>query len=188
MSEPAALVSQLAQWIDAIASVDPSADELEFEGKWQTWAELIAAADGFAAVLNAAGLPAGSRIGVLLRNHGAQVPVLLGLFRTARCLASINASAPDDKLADDIRRAAVPALVASEADWARPGIGEAAAAIGAVGIAIDRQGRSPNCRGRSPARQPRAVDQSARRGRGNRDAVQRHNRHPQADSTDHPQV
>ena len=143
MSKPAAAASQLSQWIEAIASVDPFAEELEFEGKWQTWGELIAAADGFGAVLSAAGLPAGSRIGVLLRNHGAQVPVLLGLFRTARCLASINASAPDDKLADDIRRAAVPALVASEADWARPGIGEAAAAIGAVGILLTGRAEAP---------------------------------------------
>ena len=37
--------SQLAQWIDAIAAVDPGADELEFEGHWQSWRDLIAAAD-----------------------------------------------------------------------------------------------------------------------------------------------
>ena len=141
--ESAASASQLAQWIDAIASVDPAADELEFEGKWQTWGELIAAADAIDALLSAAGLPAGTRIGVLLRNHAALVPLLLALFRTGRCLASINAGAPDDKLAEDIRRAAVPALVASEADWARPGIRDAAAALGAVGIALTGRAEAP---------------------------------------------
>jgi long-chain acyl-CoA synthetase len=143
MSDPAAVNSQLAQWIDAIAAVDPGADELEFEGKWQSWGQLISAADMFDAVLSTARLPAGTRIGVLLRNHAVQIPVLLGLFRTARCLASINASAADDKLADDIRRAAVPALVASEADWARPGVREAAAALGAVGIALTGRAQAP---------------------------------------------
>lgn len=143
MSEPTAAASRLSQWIDAIAAVDPDAAELEFAGRWQSWGELISAADAIDAVLTVAGLSAGSRIGVLLRNHASQIPVLLGLFRSSRCLASINASAPDDKLADDIRRAAIPALVASEADWSRPGIREAAAALGAVGIALTGSADAP---------------------------------------------
>lgn len=143
MPENTAAASRLPQWIDAIAAVDPDAAELEFEGRWQSWGELIAAADAIDAILTGVDLPAGSRIGVLLRNHAAQIPVLLGLFRSSRCLASINASAPDDKLGDDIRRAAVPALVASEADWVRPGIREAATAIGAVGIALTGRADAP---------------------------------------------
>jgi long-chain acyl-CoA synthetase len=135
--------SQLAQWINAIAAVDPGAAELEFEGQWQSWRDLITAADALGGVLNDAGLPAGTRIGVLLRNHATQIPVLLSLFRSCRCLASINASAPDDRLADDIRRAAVPTLVASEADWARPGIREAAVAVGAIGIALTGRAADP---------------------------------------------
>jgi long-chain acyl-CoA synthetase len=143
MAETAAAPSQLSQWIDSIAAVHPEANELEFEGRWQTWRDLIAAADAFGDILTAAGLPAGTRIGLVLRNHASQVPVLLGLFRTSRCLASINAGAPDDKLADDIRRAVVPALVASESDWARPGILEAAAAVGAVGMALTDRANAP---------------------------------------------
>jgi len=143
MSEHAGVPSQLSGWIDSIAAVDPDAAELEFEGHWQSWGELISAAGALGGVLDDASLPAGTRVGVLLRNHATQIPVLLGLFRSGRCLASINASAPDDKLADDIRRAGVPALVATEADWARPGIREAAAAIGAVGIALTGKADAP---------------------------------------------
>jgi long-chain acyl-CoA synthetase len=61
--------SQLSQWIDAIAAVDPDAAELEFEGHWHSWRDLIAAADALAGVLSDANLPVGSRIGVLLRNR-----------------------------------------------------------------------------------------------------------------------
>ena len=143
MPERAAAPSQLSQWIDAIAAVDPDAAELEFEGHWQSWRDLVTAADAFHGVLNDAALPAGTRIGVLLRNHATQIPVLLGLFRSSRCLASINASAPDDRLDDEIRRAAVPALVASAADWARPGVRLAAAALGAVGIAMTGRADAP---------------------------------------------
>ncbi|MEY2927808.1 MAG: hypothetical protein RL367_2285 [Pseudomonadota bacterium] len=143
MSEHASAPSQLSGWIDAIAAVNPDAAELEFEGHWQSWRDLVVAADSIDGVLTAADLPAGARIGVVLRNHASQIPVLLSLFRSGRCLASINASAPDDKLADDIRRAAVPVLVASAADWDRPGIREAAAAVGAVGIALTGRADAP---------------------------------------------
>ena len=128
--------SKLAKWIEGITSVDPGAPELEFEGRWQTWADLSLISAALVAAFDSSGLHAGTRIGVLLRNRAPMVPLLLTLFSTDRCLASINASAPDDKLAEDIRIAAVPALVALDEDWARPGVREAALAIGAVGFAL----------------------------------------------------
>ena len=100
----------------------PLRPSLNSNAAGQSWRELTAAAAQLNALFDAAGLPSGTRIGVLLRNHGPMVPLLMALFSGERCLASINASAPDDKLADDIRRAAVPVLVALRDDWARPGI------------------------------------------------------------------
>ena len=132
--------SQLSRWIDALTSLEPDAPELEFEGRWQTWGELARAAAKLDGLLRSAGVAPGTRVGVLLRNRAPMVPVLLALFRSDRCLASINASAPDDRLAEDIRRAAVPVLVALESDWARSGVEDAARAIGAVGIVLAEDG------------------------------------------------
>ena len=128
--------SRLAGQIAAMLSVDPAADELEFEGRWSSWGTLAAQAATLGALLDGEGHGAGRRIGVLLRNRGEMVPVLLCLLGSDRCVASINASAPDDKLADDIRAAATPVIVASAADWARPGVLAAAQAVGALGILL----------------------------------------------------
>jgi acyl-CoA synthetase (AMP-forming)/AMP-acid ligase II len=143
MTDDIVPTSRLAQWIEGISSVEPDAQELEFEGAWQTWRDLSAASQAVVSLLEEVGLPAGTRIGVLLRNRGAMVPLLLALFAGDRCLASINANAPDEKLAEDIRRAAVPALVALEQDWARPGVREAAKAIGALGICLTGDAGQP---------------------------------------------
>lgn len=136
----AASPSKLSHWIEAITSVDPEAPELEFEARWRSWSDLARGAAALNGLLDTVGVPAGTRIGVLLRNRAPMVSVLLALFRSDRCLASINASAPDDKLAEDVRRAAAPVLVALESDWARAGMKDAANAIGAVGIILMEDG------------------------------------------------
>ena len=140
MSISAHARTKLASWIACVGSLDPEAPELEFEGQWRSWRELTDASAALLVLLDEAGIPAGTRIGVLLRNRGAIVPVLLALFTGDRCLASINAAAPDDKLADDVRRATVPVLVALEEDWQRPGIREAAAETGVIGIVLAGDG------------------------------------------------
>lgn len=140
--------SKLSQWIDTVFAVDPAAPEMEFEGRWHSWSDLAGAAAALNEILRESDIGAGVRIGMLLRNRGPIVSALLAIFASERCAASINASAPDDKLADDIRRAAVPVLVALAADWERPGVREAAAEIGAFGISL----------GSDLSRQVRAVD------------------------------
>jgi long-chain acyl-CoA synthetase len=133
-------VSKLSAWIEGITTVDPEAPELEFEGRWRSWGDLTRAAASLETLLDDAGAGQGTRIGVLLRNRAPMVSLLLALFRSERCLASINASAPDDKLAEDIRRAAAPVLVALESDWARAGAKDAARSIGAIGIELAEDG------------------------------------------------
>jgi acyl-CoA synthetase (AMP-forming)/AMP-acid ligase II len=132
--------SKLSHWIDSMLSVEPDAPELEFEGRWRSWADLGRGAEALNTLLGTAGLAAGTRIGVLLRNRAPMVSLLLALFCSEQCLASINASAPDDKLAEDITRAAAPVLVALESDWARAGVKDAARAIGAIGIVLTEDG------------------------------------------------
>ena len=126
----------LTDSLSGVLAVDPSAPALEFEHVWRSWGDLAVTAAGVRNVLNQAGAPADARVGVALRNHADLVPVLLAIFGSDRCLASLNAVSPDAKLAEDIAGAAVPVLVALEADWERAGLREAAARSGAAMVAV----------------------------------------------------
>lgn len=143
MAEQAQETTRLAGWIKSVLALDPTAEALEFHREWQSWGDLKAIADQLTATLDAAGVGPGTRIGVLLRNRAPMVPLLLSLFASGRCLASINAAAPDDKLAEDVRRAAVPVLVALDDEWERVGIKDAARQTGAIGIALGNGTGSP---------------------------------------------
>ena len=88
-------MSKLRSMIEGVLAVDPSADALEFDKAWTTWGDLAAQAKAVDGALNEAGLGAGARIGVILRNRAPMVPVLLCLFSTDRCLATLNGAAPD---------------------------------------------------------------------------------------------
>jgi len=68
------------------------------------------------------------------------VPVLLALFTSDRCLASLNAVSPDNKLAADIVECAAPVLIATAADWERSELRRAAEALGSVVITVSDAG------------------------------------------------
>ncbi|MDB5583598.1 MAG: AMP-dependent synthetase [Bradyrhizobium sp.] len=141
----------LASEIAAILAVDPAAPVLEFNREWRSWGDLAAAAAQVEQAIGAAGAGEGARVGVLLRNHADLIPVLLALFTSGRCLASLNAVSPDHKLAEDITDVAAPLLIAIGSDWERPGLLDAAAATGAAVLAIDGgavRALSPGERGR----------------------------------------
>jgi acyl-CoA synthetase (AMP-forming)/AMP-acid ligase II len=127
----------LASDIAAVLAVDPAAPALEFNRAWRSWGDLAAAAGRIERAIVTAGVGKGHRIGVVLRNNTDLVPVLLALFLSGRCLASLNAVSPDHKLAEDIFDAAVPLAIAIGSDWERPGLLDAASATGAAVLAID---------------------------------------------------
>ena len=131
---------ELPTAISAILACDPAAEAIEFEGRWTSWGALDAQASRIGAALDDLGLGQGTRIGVLLRNHVDLVPLLLEIFRSGRCLASLNAVSPDQKLAADIEDAAAPVLVGLDADIERPGILDAARATGCAVIALGAEG------------------------------------------------
>jgi long-chain acyl-CoA synthetase len=125
------MMSKLGSMIEGVLAVDPSADALEFEKSWSTWGDLAAQAKAVDAALNEAGLGSGARVGVILRNRAPVVPVLLCLFSTDRCLATLNGSAPDEYLAADVRKAEAPVLFALAQDWGRADVRAAAEETGA---------------------------------------------------------
>ena len=126
----------LAATINDVLVIDPGMDAVEFGPLWLTWGALDQRSHALIAALDVVGAGPDTRIGVLLRNHADMVSVLLALFRSGRCLASLNAVSPDAKLAEDIVDAATPVLVACAADWGRPELVEAARRAGAARLSV----------------------------------------------------
>jgi len=128
--------SWLAEQIDLYSSIDPSAPELEVNERWFTWGEIMTASARLVALLEQNGIGPDMRVGMMLRNSAPMVPALIAMFRTGRCVASINASAPDEKLVEDLLKSKVPVVVALEDEWQRAGLTDAARQIGAIGIVL----------------------------------------------------
>lgn len=126
--------------IESVWAIDPAAPAIEFERSWRSWGDIAASTADVRALLDEAGAGAGARVGVLLRNHVDLVPVLLALFTSDRCLASLNAVSPDNKLAADIVDCAAPVLIATAGDWERGELRRAAETLGSVVITVSDAG------------------------------------------------
>lgn len=135
--------SWLSEQIDLYASIDPDAPELEVGEDWHTWGEIMDASAALVALLEANGIAPDMRVGMMLRNVAPMVPALIAMFRTGRCVASINASAPDEKLVEDLLKSKVPVVVALEDEWERAGLKDAARKIGALGIVLPAELTDP---------------------------------------------
>ena len=131
------MMTNLASIIRGVLEVDPAASELEYNEKWLNWGDLERRAVALDEVLNDLGLGAGARVGVMLRNRPEMVSVLLAVFMSERCLATLNAGAPADKLAEDVRKVAAPVILGLPEDWEKPGILEAARENGAFCIELN---------------------------------------------------
>jgi len=145
----------LAQSIAGVLALDPAADALEFEGAWVSWGGLATAVEGLRGALAEMGLGPEARVGVLLRNHGDLVPVVLSVLASEQCLASLNAVSPDGKLAEDIFAVAAPVIVGLASDWDRPGLLQAARAVGSAVLAASH-GRLERLLDSEPTRWTRA--------------------------------
>ncbi|HUO12291.1 MAG TPA: long-chain fatty acid--CoA ligase, partial [Caulobacteraceae bacterium] len=82
------------------------------------------------------GLPKGAQIGCVLRNKPLPCGAMLGIVALDDCVVTFNGLLPDEKLADDIRKANAPVVVASAVDWDRTEFVEAVRAIGAAGLLL----------------------------------------------------
>ncbi|WP_299577174.1 class I adenylate-forming enzyme family protein [uncultured Williamsia sp.] len=124
----------LADRLATVLSLDPSAQAVEFEGRWSTWRDLHGIATAVAGHLRRAGLTDGARVGVVLRNHPAVVGAVLGVLSVGGCVVTVNPSHGDTGLAGDVADLGLGAVVARPTDWGRAGFREAAA--GALGLAV----------------------------------------------------
>jgi len=133
----------ISERIRAVLRIDPAAGAVEFEGVWHSWEELSAIVDGADREWTRAGVGPGTAVGVILRNRPAVVGALLAVLATRRCVVSINPHQGDAKLAEDVRQLRLPAIIACRADWDRPEVATAAAAVGSLGLVLSESSVQP---------------------------------------------
>ena len=129
-------MSALSELIRGVLKLDPAAPAMEYEGVWRTYGDLDRVVSQIDEALTAAGLPAGTRVAGLLRNHPLMAATLLAVITSDRCIVTLNPSLPDDRLAADIRALQPPAVLGLESDWARAPLREAAAEIGCLALVL----------------------------------------------------
>lgn len=116
---------------------------IKFDGRWINWGDLQRLVSALDYALQQLGAGDGACVACALRNHPAHAAVLMGLVAGARCLVTLNALLPDEKLAADIRAARAPILIASREDWARQALSEAASEVGATGLCLTGDAACP---------------------------------------------
>ena len=122
--------------IRAVMEIDPAANAVEQDGRWLQWGEMRAQVDALDDVLNAQGLGAGARVGIMLRNRVPQFNAIIGTLVSDRCMVTINPLYPDAVVVEDVRGLALPAVIAQAEDLDRPGIMEMLAQSGAAVIEL----------------------------------------------------
>ena len=128
-------------------TIEPEAPAIEYEGRWTSWGELKGIVEGVDDALERVGAPADAAVGAVLRNTPNHAGLVLSLVASDRCLVTLNPFYPDEALADDIRNLRPPVVAASEEDWRRPGLREAALEVGAAALALAADGAVTALRG-----------------------------------------
>ncbi len=132
----------LSDRIRRVLSFDPSAEAIEFEGRWYRWGELAAAVAGVEDALVRAAIPRDAAVAVLLRNDPAIVGVMLAVLSTQRCVVTINPHQGAEKVASDLRGLRTVAVIARPEDWSKPEIAAVAREIGALAVEVSLEGES----------------------------------------------
>lgn len=140
----------ISEQIRAVWALDPAAPAVEFGRAWTSWGRLRTDAEALEALLEEAGVPSGGSVGLVLRNDPGLVTALLGTIASGRCAATLSPHQGDTRIAADVLEVGAPALVATAADWERPGLEEACRRSGAVGIAWSDAGFSVRVPGDAP--------------------------------------
>ncbi len=109
---------------------------IQFKGQWRTWADVERQVQAVEAELDVFGLGEWAPVGCVLRNSPEHVTAMIGLVSSSRCLVTLNALLPDEKLSADVRAMRPPVLIAAAQDWAREDLRKAVAEIGAVGLSL----------------------------------------------------
>jgi long-chain acyl-CoA synthetase len=129
-------MTPLANAINGVLAIDPSANAIEFKGSWYSWGDLSASKAAVLEALEGAGLGPETRVGIMMRNRVDLVGAILAVGVSDRCLVTINPTYPDARLADDLRNVRPPVVIGCAEDWQRPALLDAAREIGALCLEV----------------------------------------------------
>jgi acyl-CoA synthetase (AMP-forming)/AMP-acid ligase II len=123
----------MTEKLRAIMALDPDRTEIDFEGCDYSWRQIADAVRAIEAALDAMGLPADARVGVMLRNRPGHIAAIVAVLSTDRCLVTLNPILPDTRLFADVESLGLPVVIADTSDLARPGL---SGALGRAGSAV----------------------------------------------------
>jgi long-chain acyl-CoA synthetase len=106
----------LSQRIAAVLELQPSAEAIEYDGRWHSWGQVGEAARQMAARTAEHGRA--PQIGMLLRNRPGQVAAFLGVLLGGGTVVTINPSRGDERTRADITALELPLIVGEPDDLA----------------------------------------------------------------------
>ena len=104
--------------LDRVLSLDPDAPALEFGDEWSPWRAYSTTAAAVRDALVQLDLPAGTQIGVLLRNRPVSVGLLLGILHSGACLVVLNPLVGRERVVEDVVGLKLPMIAGEPADLA----------------------------------------------------------------------
>lgn len=135
--------NSLVDRIRAVMSLDPQRGAIEYRGRWMSYGALGEAIATIDRLLSDAGLGPGTVVGMALRNRPLHFAAVMCGLLTGRCIATINPFQGVEKMADDVRKLRVAAIVADEQDWAAGPLRAAAQDTASMGICLDDTAATP---------------------------------------------
>ena len=115
-----------------LAEAAADAEAIEHDGAWWTWGQVQETARQVGEALDAAGLPDGARVGVVLENRPEHVAVVAAVIASGRCLVMLSPLQPAARLAADIADCELPVVVSGAEPLARDNVLGAVTAHGAA--------------------------------------------------------
>ena len=88
---------ELSRSLASVLQLDPSAKVLEYKRQWYSWGDLATTAESMGTYVGP-----GHRVGILLRNHPAQVGLFIGLLRAGATMVAINPGRGIDRVRTDV--------------------------------------------------------------------------------------
>ncbi|UXA17363.1 class I adenylate-forming enzyme family protein [Mycobacterium sp. SMC-4] len=108
---------------------------IEFDGRWYSGNEVSAYGAAIESSLQAAGVAAGTPVGLVVCNRLQHAAAIVGLLAAGRPMSMIYSFQSPHAIAADIERLALSAIIADRQDWCDEVVG-AAQRSGSAGIAI----------------------------------------------------
>ncbi|MFJ3895255.1 class I adenylate-forming enzyme family protein [Streptomyces sp. NPDC090083] len=115
-----------------LAEAPAAAEAIEYDQCWWTWGQVQRTAKELHETLDAMGLHAGARVGVVLENRPEHVAVVAAVIASGRCLVMLSPLQPAARLAADLTGCAPPVVVAGAEVLAREGVLDAVTTHGAA--------------------------------------------------------